>query len=80
MKNRVGTNQHQQKGGSGNISLPSEKGQTRDIAAAAIGISGKTLEKIGDVTANGIGGSCAGARDWGYCIRLFYSGIGGAEK
>ena len=53
LQGRVGTNQHAKRG-SGNISLPSDVGQTRDIAAAKAGLgSGKTLEAAQRVLESG---------------------------
>lgn len=52
LQGRVGVNQHT--AGCGNISMPSDKGATRDIAAAKAGLgSGKTLEAAQKVVEHG---------------------------
>jgi len=44
LKKRLGVNQHS--AGSGNISLPSEVGQTRDLAAAKAGLDHRLLSDL----------------------------------
>ena len=54
MAQRNGSNQHARRG-SGNISGPSEPGDSRDIAARAAGLgSGKTLEAAQRVIEHGL--------------------------
>ena len=57
LQGRLGVNQHT--AGCGNISIPSDKGATRDLAAAKAGLgSGKTLEAAQAVV------SVAVSADW----------------